>query len=172
MTLLRAILLLIAAAFASPCWAVPITIAKTGATISDPLNTALQPPKAIPGATVEFTVVIANASGNPNATGVAYVDAIPPGATMCVASFDLLNASPVPFTDLSLLASSGITSPYTSVTDINDYLDFSKDHGVNWNYAPNAALGCDPQITDIRVRFLGTFRAAKSVQLKYRLLVK
>jgi uncharacterized repeat protein (TIGR01451 family) len=56
-----------------------ITAIKTATTISDPLNGILFP-KAIPGATVEYCIQIANA-GPGTATDVAMTDAIPANST-------------------------------------------------------------------------------------------
>lgn len=52
-----------------------LTVTKTSSVISDPINTTTNP-KAIPGATVQYTITVAN-SGSQAATGVAITDAIP-----------------------------------------------------------------------------------------------
>lgn len=54
--------------------AATLTVAKTEAVISDPVN-GVTSPKAIPGATVEYTLTITN-SGAASATGVSFVDAV------------------------------------------------------------------------------------------------
>jgi uncharacterized repeat protein (TIGR01451 family) len=56
--------------------AASLTVTKTSAVILDPVNGAVNP-KAIPGATVEYTVVVANAAGaSATATNVVLTDSL------------------------------------------------------------------------------------------------
>ena len=55
---------------------VALTISKTVALISDPLNSTTNP-KAIPGAVMEYTIVVTNSSTVQDATGVIVGDTIP-----------------------------------------------------------------------------------------------
>ncbi len=52
-----------------------LTVTKTSSVVSDPFNNTTNP-KAIPGATVEYTITVAN-SGSQSATGVTVSDPIP-----------------------------------------------------------------------------------------------
>lgn len=52
-----------------------LTVTKTSSVVSDPFNNTTNP-KAIPGATVQYTITVAN-SGSQSATGVAVADPIP-----------------------------------------------------------------------------------------------
>ena len=53
-----------------------LTVAKTSRVISDPVNLTTNP-KAIPGATVEYCITVANAAGAATATNVALLDDLP-----------------------------------------------------------------------------------------------
>lgn len=53
-----------------------VTVAKTSRVVSDPVN-GINNPKAIPGATVEYCITVANASGAVTATDVAVSDDLP-----------------------------------------------------------------------------------------------
>jgi uncharacterized repeat protein (TIGR01451 family) len=69
--------------------AASITVTKTSAAINDPINGALNP-KAIPGATVEYTVTIANAgTATATATNVAVSDSLNAEIVAGTVAFDL-----------------------------------------------------------------------------------
>jgi len=53
-----------------------LTVAKTSRVVSDPVNFTTNP-KAIPGATVEYCITVANAAGAATATNVALLDDLP-----------------------------------------------------------------------------------------------
>ncbi len=53
-----------------------LTVAKTSRIISDPVNLTTNP-KAIPGATIEYCITVANAAGAATATNVAILDDLP-----------------------------------------------------------------------------------------------
>lgn len=63
-----------------------LTITKTHSVISDPINLAVNP-KAIPGATIEYTITIANAAGAATATSIAVSDAIDANTTFVAAGY-------------------------------------------------------------------------------------
>ena len=56
--------------------AAALTITKTSVVISDPLNGTTNP-KAIPGATIEYCIIVSNAAGSGTATNVAISDTLP-----------------------------------------------------------------------------------------------
>jgi uncharacterized repeat protein (TIGR01451 family) len=66
--------------------AASLTVAKTEAVISDPVN-GTTAPKAIPGATVEYTLTITN-SGAVAATGVSFLDTIASQLTLAQNTFN------------------------------------------------------------------------------------
>jgi len=57
-----------------------LTIAKLSTVISDPINGTTNP-KAIPGATIEYCISVANATGSATATSVAISDPLPSTVT-------------------------------------------------------------------------------------------
>jgi len=68
--------------------AAQITVAKTSAVLSDPINGAANP-KAIPGATVEYTVTVSNAAGaSATATNVQVTDSLNAEITAGTVAFD------------------------------------------------------------------------------------
>lgn len=69
-----------------------LTVTKTSSVVSDPFNNTTNP-KAIPGATVQYTITVANTGSQP-ATGVAITDPIP-GNTDYVAGSITVNGSSV-----------------------------------------------------------------------------
>jgi len=54
-----------------------LTVTKISSVISDPVNGATSSAKAIPGATLEYCIVVANAAGAATATNVAVSDTLP-----------------------------------------------------------------------------------------------
>ena len=60
--------------------AAALTVSKLSTIISDPLN-GTSFPKAIPGATIEYCIVVANAAGSATATSVAISDPLPTTVT-------------------------------------------------------------------------------------------
>ncbi|WP_086739018.1 DUF11 domain-containing protein [Erythrobacter colymbi] len=57
-----------------------LTLAKTSRVVNDPVNGATNP-KAIPGATVEYCITVANAAGAATATNVSLIDDLPADVT-------------------------------------------------------------------------------------------
>lgn len=60
--------------------AADVTVAKSSRIISDPVND-VNNPKAIPGAVVEYCIVVSNAAGSATATNVVVVDSLPADVT-------------------------------------------------------------------------------------------
>ncbi|MEP2737288.1 MAG: hypothetical protein ABJP34_13435 [Erythrobacter sp.] len=60
--------------------AADITVAKSSSVVSDPVN-GTSNPKAIPGATIEYCITVANAAGAATATGVNVNDVLPADVT-------------------------------------------------------------------------------------------
>jgi len=71
--------------------AATLAVVKSAAIISDPVNGIGATRKAIPGAVIEYTIVVTN-SGGANATAVVLSDNIPANSTYVAASM-LLNAA-------------------------------------------------------------------------------
>ncbi len=60
--------------------AAALTVTKTSTVISDPLNGTTNP-KAIPGATIEYCIIVSNAAGSATASSVAINDPLPSTVT-------------------------------------------------------------------------------------------
>jgi len=60
--------------------AAAISVLKSSVVIDDPIN-GTSDPKAIPGATVEYCISVANAPGSATATGISILDTIPANVT-------------------------------------------------------------------------------------------
>ena len=60
--------------------AADVTVEKTSQIISDPVNGTTDP-KAIPGAVVQYCIVVSNSAGSATATNVAVVDVLPADVT-------------------------------------------------------------------------------------------
>lgn len=81
-----------------------LTVTKTSAVVSDPINGTGADRKRIPGAVIRYTIVVAN-SGTTAASNVTLVDAIPANTTYVAESMNLDTVgqtdADVPATDLS-----------------------------------------------------------------------
>lgn len=72
--------------------AADLTVTKTSRIISDPVNGTTNP-KAIPGATIEYCITVANAAGTATATNVAILDDLPPTVAYSAAFGIFLNGT-------------------------------------------------------------------------------
>ena len=72
--------------------AAALTVSKLSTIISDPLN-GTSFPKAIPGATIEYCIVVSNAAGSATATSVAISDPLPTTVTYSSAYGIFINGS-------------------------------------------------------------------------------
>jgi uncharacterized repeat protein (TIGR01451 family) len=115
---------------------------KTTNVISDPFNGGVNP-KAIPGATVGYQVLVTN-NGTVAADNVEVIDSIPANSAFLVGSVT--------------------TVPAATVT-------YSNDGGATWGYGPVAnANGSDPSVTDVRVVF-ATVAGAATAQENFSVLI-
>ena len=147
----------------------PMTLSKSSAPFSDPVN-ATTNPKRIPGAFVDYTIAAANPAGGAiDGNTVIITDKIPVQTELFVGNVGA--SGPVAFTDG--LPSSGLTYTFGTLASGADDVEFSADGGATWAYAPTAnANGVDPAVTDIRIRPKGSFNSATSFQLRFRVRVK
>src|SRR5205085_9547262 len=67
--------------------AASLSLSKTSRIVSDPVNGSTNP-KMIPGATVEYCIAVANASGSASATNISVSDTLP-GATTYDSAFGI-----------------------------------------------------------------------------------
>jgi uncharacterized repeat protein (TIGR01451 family) len=102
-----------------------LTVDKAAAVTNDPINGGTNP-KAIPGATMDYTIDVDN-NGTVPADGVELIDSIPANTSFLVGSVS--------------------TAPAATV-------EYSDDNGATWTYVPVAGGdGSDPNVTHLRVTF-------------------
>ena len=116
-----------------------LNVAKSADVVNDPVN-GITNPKAIPGATMEYTINIGN-TGNAAADNVTIDDAIPANSAFVVGSV--------------------ATIPPLGAGASDDYND-----GSGWGYTPVAgADGTDPTVTAVRVVFVSIASAGAAQEI-------
>ena len=129
-----------------------LLVSKMALTVSDPFNDTTNP-KAIPGATVRYTVGVSNQGpGQVDADSLVITDAIPPDTALYV---DTTSGDPVVFVD----------GPVTSGLGFSFAADVSFSNqpggGAPYNYVPVPdADGFDPAVTGLRVAPTGAMNGA------------
>jgi uncharacterized repeat protein (TIGR01451 family)/fimbrial isopeptide formation D2 family protein len=151
---------------------VPVTVVKLSSVQSDPVDGTTNP-KAIPGAVVEYQVIITNpATTAVDANTLFMRDPLPPQVVLRVADLGGAGSGPVSFANG--IPPSGLTYGFVSLGSLTDDLQFSNDHGASWNYVPVPDIdGYDAAITGIRVNPKGAFNGnGAQFTLRYRVRIK
>ncbi len=151
---------------------VPLTVVKLTTVVSDPVNGTTNP-KRIPGAVVEYQVIVTNPAANPvDADSVFVRDPMPPQVALRVADLGVAGSGPVSFTNGS--PPSGMTYTFGALNNLTDDLQFSNDSGATWNYVPSPDVdGYDPAVTGLRVNPKGVFGANNAqFTLKFRVRIQ
>jgi parallel beta-helix repeat protein len=155
---------------------VDILVLKSAQTFSDPVNGTTNP-KAIPGASVIYTIGVTNQGNRSTDTDtVAITDAVPVNTSLFVGDLDG-SGSPVDFSDGAV--PSGLSYTFTSIGDLNDDVEFSID-GTNYDYNPGPDADPDSfnsNVTHMRVNPKGVFNGASggnnpSFELKFKVRVE
>ena len=150
----------------------PLTLVKLAIVQSDPIN-GVSTPKAIPGAVVEYQLILTNPSSTSVDSGTLVVsDPVPAQVDMVVADIAGVASGPVRFVDGT--PSSGLTYTFSGLASTTDDVDFSDDGGASWTYVPTPdAGGRDPAVTDIRINPKGEF-AGNNAQftLRFRVVIQ
>jgi hypothetical protein len=146
-----------------------VTATKSAAVVSDPINGTVTP-KAIPGARIDYTITINNGTlGALDQDKTVVVDAMPANAKLCLADLGATGSGPVAFSSVL----SGLTYSYVGPGNAADDVEFSKDGGATYAYAPTAdADGCDPAITHLRLKPKGKFAAGGAASFRFRVMVR
>ncbi len=136
-----------------------IVIVKTSQVVRDPINAASNP-KAVPGAWLDYRIVVTN-QGAGQGEQVVVVDDLPPQGALFVGALGA-GGSPIEFIDGAAPNGSGLSFTFTSLASTTDDLDFSANGGADgFTYVPIPdAAGFDGSVTDVRVRPQGLFRGA------------
>jgi uncharacterized repeat protein (TIGR01451 family) len=151
---------------------VPLTVVKLSVVRSDPINGTTNP-KAIPGAIVEYQVIITNPSANVADSGsVVVTDSMPDHIDLRVDDIASAGSGPIAFVDGS--PSSGLTYMFSSLGSASDDVDFSNDNGATWTYQPVPdADGLDANVTDIRINPKGVFNGNNAqFSVRFRMQVE
>ena len=146
-----------------------LLVSKVALTLDDPINGSTNP-KAIPGATVQYTLGVSNQGPGPvDADSVVITDPLPPDVALFV---DTGGSDPIEFIDGSV--PSGLSYDYT--TDVG----FSNQPGGGppYNYTPVPdAGGFDPNVTGFRIDPSGLMNPAggggnPSFNIRFRVRVE
>ncbi len=148
----------------------PPTITKLSTLISDPVNGTTNP-KRIPGAIVEYTVLVTNPGTSVASNTVVVTDALSPFTALCVNATCGAGATAVTFTD---------GTPASGLSFVPGNLTFSSTATPGtFTYSPVAgANGCDANVSTIRVNPAGIFAdgtgagADPSFQLRFRVCIR
>jgi hypothetical protein len=137
---------------------IPLTVVKLSMTVSDPVNGTTNP-KAIPGAIVEYQIIVTNPAPNPVDNNTMFIaDQIPAHMDLRVADIGASGSGPVQYVNGS--PASGMTYTFSGLANTGDDVAFSSDGGATWTYAPTAdGNGTDPAVTNIRINPKGVFGA-------------
>lgn len=149
-------------------YVVPLSITKTSAPFSDPVNGATNP-KLIPGGFANYSLTVSAPTGTaPTSNSVIVTDAIPANLSLFVGTY-APGPGPLRFTPNG----SGLTYGFTSLASTADDLEFSNNGGASWTYAPTAdANGVDAAVTHVRVRPKGAMAPGSSFTIDLRARVK
>lgn len=142
-----------------------LTVSKTSAAFSDPINGTTNP-KLIPGGIAEYTITVASPSSySVSSNSLIISDATPAGCQMVVSDFGAPGSGPAAFA----AGASGLTYTFTSLASTSDRIDFSNNNGLSWTYVPTPnANGADPAVTNVRVRPQGVMAAGNTASLRLR----
>ncbi len=143
---------------------VPLSIAKTSAVYSDPVN-GLTNPKLIPGGFANYALTVTAPAGTSvTNNSIIVTDALPANLRLFVGTY-APGPGPVRFT----AGSSGLTYSFTSLASATDDLEFSNNGGASWSYVPTPdADGVDAAVTHVRIRPKGSMAAGSSFTINLR----
>lgn len=138
-----------------------LTVSKTGAPWSDPVN-ATTNPKLIPGGDLIYSLTVANANTSPvDLSTTVLTDAIP--ATLTFYNGDIDDAGP-------LTANFEFVPGASGLGFVAANLSYSNNGGATYVYAPGA--GYDANVTALRFAPTGNLAANSSFTLRFRVRVK
>ncbi len=154
-----------------------ILVLKSAQTFSDPINGTTNP-KAIPGASVIYTIGVTNQGGGSADTDTTMItDAVPVNTSLFVGNLDG-SGSPVQFIDG--VTASGLNYTFTSLASTTDDVEFSNNDGASYTYNPGPdadADGFNSSVTHLRLKLKGAFNGASggnnpSFEIKFKVRVE
>lgn len=155
----------------------PPTITKLSAVISDPVSGTTNP-KRIPGAIIEYTLLVTNPGVAMTANSVLLVDPLDASTSLVVSDIAGAGSGPVAFTQGGV--ASGLTYTFTNAASATDDIEFfnAASGGTRISaFAPNAQ-GCDANIRRIEINPKGSFAngaglvTPPSFTLRFRVCIK
>ena len=137
----------------------PPTVVKLVTVVSDPVNGTTNP-KAIPGAIVEYSLIVTNFTVALTADTVVISDILNSNTALVVTDIAGAGSGPVSFQQGT--ASSGLTYAYTNAASATDDLEFFNSGGTRITTLTPNASGCDASIARIQVSPKGVFASGAS----------
>ena len=149
-----------------------IVVTKDSVSFADELGTDF----ALPGATVEYLVTVAN-GGNSTADSDTLIvtEALPSEVDLIVTDFGLPGSGPIDFVQAT--PASGLTCTFGGFASTSDCFDFSTD-GSDFTYEPSdSGDGTDPNVTHVRVAPTGfilpdTGAGSPGFELRFRVKIQ
>lgn len=162
-----------------------LLVLKSFQNYSDPINGISVLSKPIPGAFVDYTIIVTNTGQGSvdNNTTVVY-DPIPANTELYVGDIDGAGPAtgPILFTDgtnTATTAPSGLSYTFSGLSSITDNLEFSDNNGFDYGKSNTVAdiNGCDPSVTNIKIPLSGIFNASNGTNhptfnVKFRVRIK
>ncbi len=135
-----------------------IKLSKVVRTVLDDVNGTTFP-KAISGATVEYTIEVNNQGlGVADQNSVVISDNIPSYLALVVSDIGAVGSGPMLFIDGA--TASGLSYTFSSLSSLTDDIEFSQN-GIDFNYVPvDSVNGTDPLISHVRVTLQGRLNQA------------
>jgi uncharacterized repeat protein (TIGR01451 family) len=166
----------VAAVDINPVGTPNLTIVKAVTTLEDPISGTVDP-KAIPGATLRYLIVLTNSGTGPvDADTLIITDPLPANMALRVTDFDASTTGPVQFIDGS--TASGLSYSFVALDDLGDDVLFSDDGGVTFDYEPTPGTGgVDIAVNAIRINPKGALAGNSgsgdpSLQLAFKMIVQ
>jgi len=143
-----------------------LLVMKSVYTLSDPYNEYVHP-KAIPGATMLYTITITNQGIGPvDSNSLVIIDPIPEHTSLFVNDIEPPGSGPLLFLDGTI--PSGLSYTFTSLGSTTDDIDFSGDGGATYTYVPVPdSHGFDGNVSHIRVSPKGAFQGSSTPPAPY-----
>ena len=130
---------------------VNLGIVKNSIMQNDPVNGTTNP-KAIPGAVLNYQIVLTNNQDSPDSGSVIITDPLPANVNLFVGN--LSGGAPYIFTDG--IPASGLSMTWVSLASTTDSIQFYNAAGTQITPTPNAS-GYDPNVRTIKLLMNGQF---------------
>jgi hypothetical protein len=153
----------------------PPTVTKLVTVISDPVNGTTNP-KAIPGAIVEYVLLVTNQTVALTADTVLVTDILNTSTALVVTDIAGAGSGPVSFQQGTV--ASGLTYAYANAASAGDDLEFFNSGGTRITVLTPNASGCDANVARIQVNPKGVFASGAGISpqpgfvLRFRACIK